>query len=141
MLKISLVKTFIWNLLKFHNLSQEQINKERFFINILSSLVAITFIIFFTYIEKIPVEYVFSIYCFVTEDLFKFCILISALTFFSFAVYYKNFSYILLISAFSFGQLLFVYIYDDRYSLGSKFKEVEFKKIEIKHYSVHWNIG
>ena len=140
MLKISLVTTFIWNFIKFHNLSQEQINKERFFINILSSLVAITFIIFFTYIEKIPVEYVFSIYYFITGPLFKFCILITALTFFSFAVYYRNFSYILLISAFSFGQLLFVYVYDDRYSLGSNEPKIE-EKESNKYYSVHWNIG
>jgi len=138
MIKTSLILTKIWDFFRWHPMTQEEINKERFNNNVWASLLALVFILFFLFIDQIPVNYVLSIYSVFTEMWFKLSIATGSVLFFIMALQYKNFSYILIISIFSFGHFLFVNVYNDRSSLSSK---VEVKKEKIKYYSAHWNIG
>jgi len=108
MIKTNLVLTKIWDFFRLHPMTEEEINKERFNNNVGASLLALMFIIFFLFIDHIPVNYVLNIYIFFTKTWFKLSIAISTLLFFVWALRYKNFSYILLISVFAFGHFLFV---------------------------------
>jgi len=141
MIKINSVFKRICQLVRFNPMSAAEINKERNIYNIGSSLLAVIFIFFFIYIDQIPVKYVLTVYSVFTETWFKASIVSSAISFFVLALYYKNFSYILLISVFTLGHFLFVNVYNNQYSLGNNSTKVEVKKEKIRYYSIHWNIG
>ena len=109
--------------------------------NIVSSVLALSFLVFFMFIDKVSVEYVLKIFSVFTEDWFK--IGLTSISVFSLFVSYfeKNFSYVLLISIFLLGHFLFVNVYDDKYSIQATTKKVDDKKNRTMYYNLFQNLA
>ena len=126
------------NNLGFVKSSPDKIEKESFIINIFTSLLALSFLLFFMFIDIIHVEYVLKIYSLFTEKWFKIAMFMIAIFFFLVSALDRNFSFMLLICTFLFGHFLFLNVFDDTYSIdGSAKIELE-KKIKTVHF-YHWN--
>ena len=128
------------NHLGFVKSSSDKIKKESFILNIFTSLLALSFLLFFMFIDMIHVEYVLKIYSLFTEKWFKIGILMIAIFFFLVSVLDRNFSFMLLICTFLFGHFLFVNVFDDTYSIdGSATIESDQKARTTSFY--HSNMG
>ncbi len=131
----------VTNIFSFEAKTTEKIRQERLQLNIASSALALSFLVFFMFIDKVPLEYVLTIFSLFTEDWFKIAlVMISA--FFLLVIYLeKNFSYVLLISIFLLGHFLFVNVYDDKYSIQATTKKIDVKKNRTMHYNLFQNLA
>jgi hypothetical protein len=128
------------NHLGFVKSSPEKIKREQFIINIFTSLLALSFLLFFMFIDMIHIEYVLKIYSLFTEKWFKIAMFMLAIFFFLISVLDRNFSFMLLICTFLLGHFLFVNVFDDTYSIdGSATIEPETKARTAHFY--HSNMG
>ena len=139
MIKIS--TNSLSNFFSLEKKTDEEISKERFQLNIASSLLALSFLVFFMFVDKIHVEYVLVVYSLFSEDWFK--IGLTSISVFLLFVSYleKNFSYVLLIAIFLFGHFLFVNVYDDKYSIQATTKKIDVKKKRTMHYDLFQNLS
>jgi hypothetical protein len=126
------------NHLGFVKSSPEKIKREQFIINIFTSLLALSFLLFFMFIDMIHIEYVLKICSLFTEKWFKIGILMITVFFFLVSVFDQNFSFMLLICTFLLGHFLFVNVFDDTYSTDGSAMIKPDKKIKTVHF-YHWN--
>ena len=126
------------NKLGFVKSSPDKIKKESFIINIFTSFLALSFLLFFMFIDIIHVEYVLKIYSLFTEKWFKIGIFMIAIFFFLVSVLDRNFSFMLLTCTFLLGHFLFVNVFDDTYSIDESAMIELDKKIKTVHF-YHWN--
>ncbi len=124
---------------QFETKTAEEINKERFYVNIASSVLALSFLTFFMFIDKIPVEYVLKFFSLLTEGWFKIALVLISIFFLFVGYLEKNFSYVVLISVFLTGHFLFLNVYDDQYSIELTVKKVDIKNKNTRHY--YLNLG
>ncbi len=119
----------------------EETTKERLHVNIATSILALSFLVFFMFIDKVPLEYVLTIFSLFTEDWFKIALVMISAFFLLVSYLEKNFSYVLLISVFLLGHFLFVNVYDDKYSIQATNKKIDVKKERTEHYSLFHNLA
>ena len=131
----------VTNIFSFEAKTTEKIRQERLQLNIASSALALSFLVFFMFIDKVPLEYVLTIFSLFTEDWFKIALVMISAFFLLVSYLEKNFSYVLLISIFLLGHFLFVNVYDDKYSIQATTKKIDVKKNRTMHYNLFQNLA
>ncbi len=139
MIKISLKN--VTNFFSFETKTTEKIKKEQFQLNIASSVLALSFLVFFMFIDKVPLEYVLTIFSLFTEDWFKIALAMISVFFLLVSHLEKNLSYVLLISIFLLGHFLFVNVFNDKYSIQATTNKTEVKKKRTMHYNLYRNLA
>ena len=106
---------------------------------VICSITAFTFLAIFILVEHLPADYILQLYVILTSDRAILNLIIFIPIMIILSIKTKDFGYALLLIIIMTGQVMFVHVYADNYTIATSSKqETTTKDIKI-HYSSSWN--
>ncbi len=108
-------------------------------LKIFTVFIALFYLFLFLLIEKIPYDYVLSIFIFLTHGYLKWCLVVFLPFFLYLSLEEKTWGYVLVMISFMAGQFLFVHVFGDDYRMPFDTKVKD--KTEKHYYSPTQNLA
>lgn len=106
---------------------------------VICSITAFMFLALFVSVEHLPADYILKLYIILTSDRATLNLIIFIPIVIIFSIKTKDFGYALLLIITMTGQVMFIHVYADNYTIAtSSKKETTAKDVKI-YYSSDWN--
>ncbi len=106
---------------------------------LICSITAFMFLALFILVEYLPAKFILELYVIFTSDRAVLNIIIFIPITLIVSIKIRDFGYALLLIIFMAGQIMFVHVYADNYTVATSSKQ-ELKKEKVRiHYSHDWN--
>ncbi len=139
-----MIKISIQQVKDYFNTNEITLKKEIVVLRVIGTLLAFSFLFFFLFIEDVPVAWLLIIYGFFTASFIKISLVLIATLSILAGFVEKDWSLSVIVLVFLIGQVMFINVFTDKYSLGTEEKVESLMNEDHMpkfYYSDLWNFG